>query len=198
MEQPTNRILQGQEDIPLNQLGEQQAKEAAKKLKHIKFDLAFSSDLLRAKRTTEVIAMEHKLAVATTKLLRERYFGHLQGRSSELFHEYNLQLQSLTDEKKLQSRIIEDAENDEEVIARIITFLREAAVAYPDKTILVGTHAGILRLLLIHLGFTTYEHIDSFKIENASYIKLTSDGVDFFIKDVQGIRKKDTGDKQTF
>ena len=68
-------LIQGHSDSPLTAQGITQAKELAKKLKNVKFDLIFSSDLLRAKRTAEIIALEHKLFVQTSKLLRERDFG---------------------------------------------------------------------------------------------------------------------------
>src|SRR5258708_18492 len=71
--------LQGTVDNSLNEMGEQQAKELADVLKDVSFDLAFSSDLLRAKRTAEIIVLEKKLHVATTGLLRERSFGKHEG-----------------------------------------------------------------------------------------------------------------------
>src|ERR1041385_1316907 len=72
-------LLQGIVDNVLNEAGERQAKELAKTLHHVHFDLAFSSDLLRAKRTAEIILLEKKVHVETTKLLRERAFGKHEG-----------------------------------------------------------------------------------------------------------------------
>src|SRR5258706_14102789 len=83
------RRLQGHSDIPLNENGELQAKNLADELQDITFDLAFSSDLLRAKRTAEIIALEHKLEVQTTKLIREKNYGSLEGKPSQIFREYN-------------------------------------------------------------------------------------------------------------
>ena len=73
--QNVKRIIEGHGDTPLNENGEMQAKLISEKLRHVQFDLAFSSDLLRAKRTAEIIALEHNLLVETTRLLRERYYG---------------------------------------------------------------------------------------------------------------------------
>jgi len=74
-------LLQGQSDIPLNTEGEKQAVEAAKKhFKKIKFAAIFSSDLVRAKRTAQIIALEKKMAVETSALLRERDFGPFEGK----------------------------------------------------------------------------------------------------------------------
>lgn len=185
------RKIQGQLDIPLNETGEQQAKDLAKALKKIKMDLAFSSDLLRAKRTAEIIALEHKLAIQTTKLLRERNFGNLQGGPSSAFITHTKLMQKLIHEKRLQYKIDTNIESDEEVITRVITFLRETALAYPDKNILVGTHGGILRTILIHLGELTYEQADKIHISNGAYVKLDTDGVDFFVKEIIGLIEKE-------
>src|SRR3989339_1397072 len=75
------KIIQGHKDIPLNQKGEKQARRLAKKLVKIKFGVVFSSDLLRAKRTAEIVVLEKKIAVKTTKTLRERHFGRFEGKS---------------------------------------------------------------------------------------------------------------------
>ena len=67
-----NDIIQGQmKGISLNTTGKDQAKLAALKLKKIKFDAIYSSDLLRAKQTAQIINLEHNLAIKTHKALRE-------------------------------------------------------------------------------------------------------------------------------
>ncbi len=47
----------------------------------------FASDLLRAKRTAEIVVTEKKLVVMTTKLLRERSFGQYEGYNWEKYYE---------------------------------------------------------------------------------------------------------------
>ncbi|MBI3069752.1 MAG: histidine phosphatase family protein, partial [Candidatus Levybacteria bacterium] len=63
-------------------------------------------------------------------------------------------------------------------LMRFITFLREISVAYAGKTLLIVTHGAMIRILLIHLGVGSYD--DFIAIPNTAYIKLASDGVDFF------------------
>lgn len=183
-------ILQGHTDIPLNEVGERQAKELAKTLNHIDFDLAFSSDLVRAKRTAEIILLEKKLAVEVTKVLRERNFGKLEGGPTDALHAQFALLKGLTPLERSQHRIDTDVETDEEVTTRLITFMRETAVTHPGKTILVGTHGGVLRTLLIHFGSLTYEQSDNSFVLNGAYIKVESDGVDFFVKEISGVKPK--------
>ena len=185
-------LMQGHLDSPLTQAGEQQAKDIALRLKHIHFDEVFSSDLLRAKRTAETIILERKIAIKTTQALRERNYGVFEGK---VYDEYNQALQKLLVQYKTRSEQDKvfykshGVETTDQSIARLITFLRELAVSYSGKTILVVSHGGVMRYLLIHLGFGTYKTLPSGSIANTAYIKLASDGVDFFVKETKGVTK---------
>ena len=179
------KIIQRHEDIPLNNKGETQAKELAKKLRHIKFDAIFSSDLIRAKRTAEIISLEKKIVVQTAKALKERYFGKYQGKSFAVNNEMTKLINNL---KMFSGPGLREVESDENIILRITTFLREIAVAYPKKTILVVSHGGPMRTLLIHLGFATHNNFTEGQIDNLAYVKLKSDGTDFIIEETEGIK----------
>lgn len=182
------KIIQGHSDSPLTDKGIEEAKHVAKKLKGVKFDYVFSSDLLRAKRTAEIIALEHKLAVETNKLLRERTYGPLEGKSNFLFKEWDDSLKKLTKEERNSYRFADGAETNEEVVTRILTFLREIAIRYPGKKIIVVSHGGIIRQFLIRIGFGTYEELIHGGVKNGAFVKLQTDGVDFFVKEVSGIQ----------
>lgn len=181
------RIIQGRYDSPLTKIGLNQIDVLAQELKELKFDAAFSSDLLRAKRTAEIIALEHNLAVETTKHLRERDFGIFDGKPTDLIRSHEKLIDKLSDEERKTRKPWEGFESDEEVIGRIFTFLRETAVAFSSKKVLVVTHSVVIRVILIHLGFATYKTLPPGTVENTAYIKLLSDGVDFFIDETKGI-----------
>lgn len=182
------KLIQGQSDIPLNTVGEQQAANLAKEFKNFHFDAIFASDLSRAKRTAEIIALEHKLAVNTTKLLRERQLGKFVGQSLELLKKIDQELKSLNEQEKISYKTQHDIEDTEEMVSRFLTFLRETAIVYPGKIVLVTSHGGMIRVLLDHLGFFTKEDLLG-NISNGAYIKLQSDGVDFFLQETKGIKK---------
>jgi broad specificity phosphatase PhoE len=184
-------LMQGHTDIPLNKKGEIQAKDIAKKLHRIRLDAAFSSDSLRAKKTAEIIALEKNIAVKTTKNLRERYFGRLEGESWEDNKELELlwrKLETLTDKERKHYHL-EKVENNEDLMKRFIPFIRELAVAYQGKNVLIVTHGGIMKAFLIHLGFATNKTLPPGSIKNTAYVKLESDGVDFFIRETFRIEK---------
>lgn len=182
------KLVQGQKDSPLTKGGIEQAKQLAKELKKANFDLIFSSDLLRAKKTAEIIAAEHELAVESTNLLRERKLGNLEGKSVEALRAFEKLFKELKEEEIFKYKSHPDIESDEEITTRLITFLRETAITHPGKKILAVTHGGTIRALLIKLGFSTYK--DPVWVNNGGYIKLETDGIEFFVQDVKGIDKK--------
>lgn len=180
--------MQGHTDVPLNATGEVQAHELREKFKDIKFDTVFSSDLQRAKKTAEIISLEHDLALQTTKALRERSYGEFEGRTKEEVQVIiNNLLVKLADEEKRSAKLFPEQENDEEVVSRVVTFLREIAIANSGKIILIVSHGGVVRELLEHFGYGGQNYTGNLKISNGAYIKFESDGVDFFIREVVGV-----------
>lgn len=182
-------LIQGHTDVDLNITGKNQSKVLGEELKDIKFDFAFSSDLQRAKKTAEIIFLERKLAIQTTKLLRERNWGHLEGKPVKNVNAVRKLIRKLSDEDKFTYKHSKEIESYEEIYTRLIRFLREIAIpAYLRKNILVVSHGGVIKSLLIRLGFCKCG--DNIHISNTAYVKLLSDGVDFFIKETKGIMKK--------
>lgn len=195
-------LVQGHTNIPLNKKGINQAKQLAKTLRNIRFAAVFSSDLLRAKRTAEIIALEKKLAITTTKILRERCYGQLEGMYvPDDFHFWQKVLakgiSALTKKEKkeylknLKHKKGLNLETDEELMKRFIPFLREIAVAYQGKNVLIVTHGSILRIFLVRVGY--YKDIKEsleYRIKNTGYVVIESDGVDFFVKETYQIEKR--------
>ncbi len=67
--------LQGQIDIPLNQLGRAQARAAAERLAGQSFGALFSSDLARTMETATFAAERLGIGVEPAPALRERLSG---------------------------------------------------------------------------------------------------------------------------
>lgn len=193
------KINQGQSESILTKNGIKQAQETRHKLKDIHFDAIFSSDLSRCVDTAKIINLDHELVIETSKLLRERTYGKFEGlHDSEykaVIQEKLKERESLaTEEEYISFRLHEEVETDEELVRRFMLKLREIAVAYTGKTVLVVGHAGCIRNFLIHLGYVARKDLPGGSFKNAGYLKLTSDGVNFFIKEVEGIQKPKGGE----
>jgi broad specificity phosphatase PhoE len=188
-----NGTVMGQMDSPLTAEGMLQVKATAEKLKHVHFDAIFSSDSPRTQRTAEILRLDRQLAIKTSKLLRERRYGHFEGKSSAEYYEAIKHLleekEKLTEQEQWKFRFGEDMESDEELADRFIIQLREIAAAYKNKTVLVATHGGCIRMFLIRTGYAKYGKLPGGAFQNAGYVKVLSDGTDFFIREVKGITK---------
>lgn len=184
----------------LSELGVQQAEKLAEEFRDIHFDAVYSSDFIRAKQTAEIVKAERKLEVTTKELLRERNVGKYRGRIEnalreefkELFAEYD----AMPDSEKFNWKLGETWESTGEAVTRLITVLREIALAYPDKTVLIVCHSTLMRSFLVKLGYGTYEEIPSGSIANTGYFIIESDGIEFFLKEVHGQTKYGKGKEE--
>ena len=178
-------------DTGLTEKGRVQAKNVAKRFHKTHFDVIFSSPLVRAKETAEIIRAERKLEVLTNDALKERNYGILEGRQGEEVKDELKEIYQRRENAKYQEsksiKIVEGYETDEEVISRFITQLREIAIAYSEKTVLITSHVGVMKILLIHLGIYNRKQLHGASFENTGYIKLQSDGVDFFVQETNGL-----------
>jgi probable phosphoglycerate mutase len=71
--------IQGHTDVPLNAVGRAQALAMAFSAAHQRFHAIYSSDLMRAMETAQVLAQREDLVVNPLPQLRERHFGLFQG-----------------------------------------------------------------------------------------------------------------------
>lgn len=175
----------------LTPLGRQQAQKRSKQLSKIPLAAIFSSDYLRAKQTAEIIALEHKIEVRATEILRERFFGSLEKTN---YFQWNTDLKNLFEtwynkeyDERLKEKPVAGMESDEEMISRAITFLRETALVYPGKNVLVATHGDLMQTLLVHLGYGRHREYHFEAIINTAYAVVRCDGVDFFVDSVEDI-----------
>ena len=186
-------IIQGHIDRPLTENGIQEVEKTAEKLCDVHFDAVYSSDLLRAQRTAEIILLERQLAIKTTEALKERNWGKFDGRpAQEFYEEYAEDLkifENLTHEEKMSFQFA-DVENHEKIATRLNSSLREIAAVHDGQHILISTHGGIMRAFLIQLGWGTFQSLPSGSVKNAGYAVLECDGEDFFVKEVHRIEKQ--------
>ena len=141
------RILQGQLNSHLSELGHAQAEAAADYLADVPFEAAYASDLDRAMDTARAVVARHPgLELHPEPLLREWNLGFLQGQS------WN-DLMKIPGLQKLQSALAKEGvdcqvpggESKWDLQARADRFLEMLLERHCGQTILVVTHAGFLR-----------------------------------------------------
>ena len=182
-------IIQGQSNSVLTEKGIQQARKTGDELKDINFDLIFASDSTRAYRTAEIIKLDRELVIETSHLLRERNFGEFEGKSGDDFYKTFKEKinKTIADDTGWDLNIADGVETDEMVATRFITKLREISLAYPNKTVLIVSHGGPIRMFLAKIGFATRKELIGGSFKNAGCVNVLSDGVNFILKSVTGV-----------
>ena len=75
--------LQGQTDIPLNDMGRKMAREAGERYKDIHFDVCYCSPLVRARETARLVLEGRDVPVIIDDRLAEMGFGIYEGTEEE-------------------------------------------------------------------------------------------------------------------
>jgi phosphoserine phosphatase len=78
----TRRFI-GHLDVPLSPLGEEQMAALASRLRAIRFDAVYASDLQRARQSAEILAAPHRLSPVAVPELREFAMGRWEGLTAE-------------------------------------------------------------------------------------------------------------------
>ncbi len=188
-----DRIVMGHMDAPLTDTGIKQAEELAAVLRPVAFDAVYSSDSVRTLRTVEVLIKDRNLVIQKSAQLRERHFSRFEGVPVDTFVEQNKEAfaarDALPEVERWGFEVGGCVESDASLVGRVISTLQNIASTHVGKTLLVGTHGGPIRFLLIKLGFAPYGSLPPGSFKNAGYIVVESDGRELAIKEVNGIRK---------
>lgn len=143
-----SKRIQGQTDIDLDEVGLQQARQAAPLLATENPNLIITSDLLRTRRTAQALADVTGLAVHPDERLRERCFGPWEGLSST-------ELNARYGDEYAQWRAggqpnVPGIESEEDLNARMLAGIDDALAA-TDGTICLVTHGGAARRAVLGL-----------------------------------------------
>jgi 2,3-bisphosphoglycerate-dependent phosphoglycerate mutase len=138
--------LQGQLDIALNDTGVWQARRVAEALGEEPVSAIYASDLARAWQTAQEIAQAHGIGVKADRGLRERAFGHFEGRT---FAEIDAEL---PDQARLWRT--RDPEFMPEGGESLLTFRERVtdtaarlAARHPGELVVMVAHGGVMDVL---------------------------------------------------
>jgi len=150
-------------DIDLSPKGIEEARSAGEKLIGYKFDKAYTSVLIRAQRTLDIILDIiglKDLPVEKDKALNERMYGDLQGLNKD-----DMRKQYGDEQVRLWRRSYDvqppNGESLKDTAARVIPYFEEKII--PDlksgKNILISAHGNSLRALVMYLEKLSKEQI---------------------------------------
>ncbi len=150
-------------DVPITPLGEAEAKRAGQALRGTRFDLAFTSELLRAKQTLALMLAElgqPDLPVERDQALNERHYGDLQGlNKAETAAKYG------EEQVRIWRRSFDvrppGGESLKDTADRALPYFRTRILpaAATGRNVLVSAHGNSLRAIVMELDGLDTERI---------------------------------------
>lgn len=141
------RMMQGQWDGEVTELGRRQIAALAERFRDVHIDAVYSSDLSRTRMTAGAILKYHDLPLHTSRALREldlgpwegKFFGDLKKSEPEALRTFVLDMGSWH---------IDGAETCRDASERIYPCFLEIARENDGRTVAVVSHGAVMRCLL--------------------------------------------------
>ena len=182
----------GWRDIPLTDVGREEARRAADALKGIQFDRAYTSELVRAHQTLDEILQtlaQGNIPVVKAIELNERDYGDLTGKNKwavreEYGEEQFLRWRRGWDEK------IPNGETLKDVYNRVVPYYeREISPRLKaGESVLVVAHGNSLRALIKYLENISEEIIPSLEVGTGeAYVYEVGPGGEILSKEIRAV-----------
>lgn len=165
------RRIQGSTDIPLNENGISLAEKVAEKINEegLKFDIIFSSQLQRARKTADIMNTYSKTQIVVDSRIKEFLFGKAEGATYDDLRndpKFGSLKNWFLDPENYHAEL--DAESYESFFGRIKAFLEDQIEPNEKKykNVLIVCHGGVVRgLLKVMLGWSIQRFAET-KIPN--------------------------------
>jgi len=169
--------IQGHLDIPLNDTGLWQARQLARALADEPVTAIYTSDLARARATAQAVADATGAPLALEPGLRERSFGHFQGRT---FAEIEAELpeQARLWRQRDPDYAPEGGESLTALRDRITQTTHRIAARHPGGLVVLTAHGGVLDVLYRAATRQDIQAPRTWQLANAAINRLlwTEDG----------------------
>ena len=146
-----------------------------------------------AHRTAEIIKLDRKLVIQKSKSLRGRSYGSFEGKNVDVYKntlKNKLEERETLSENEYDSfRLAPSIETNEELVTRVMKKLKNIATMHLNGNVLIVTHGGCIKNFLIKIGYIERKLFSEGSFKHGGYMKLLSDGKNFFIKEIEGIKK---------
>lgn len=150
-------------DVALTEKGREEARRAGEKIRHLRFDKAYTSVLQRAKDTLDIVLRvigQQGIPIAYDQALNERHYGDLQGlnkaETAEKFGKEQVHLW-----RRSYDVAPPGGESLKDTAARTLPYFQ--AHIMPDlragKNVLVSAHGNSLRSIVMELDHLTKEQV---------------------------------------
>ena len=169
-------ILQGWIDVEINERGRRQAYELVGVYSGVGFSQVYSSPLVRALETAEIIARSLRLQPPHCHAgLKERNFGEVQGIPKAELAELNpVLLQQIM--KRNPAISFEEGESMDAFAERVLSAIIDIGARHRGERVLVITHGWVMDVITRHIAGLPRNTILNMKRRNGESVWLAVNG----------------------
>ena len=167
-----SRRIMGRQEIGLNETGRFQSLALKQALKGFPVDALYTSPILRARETADILSEERPVRPVDDERLVEVDYGDWVGKT---FAEVRETPGYVPYFKRLDSPVAPGGETLYQVRDRMLDFLRDLKERHADQTVLVASHADTIKCLLMAVLEIPFANIWRFRIDNVSVSLFESD-----------------------
>lgn len=161
-------MFYGWTDCDINEKGVEQAARLKNFFNQIEYDKIYSSDLLRAGHTAEIIAADQKIEIEKNSCFREIYFGDWEDKAGKYIRENH------SDELNLwitgwKTRSLPGGESFQDFYRRVTEGLAKIIQENKGKTVVIVSHNGPMSAMLCYLTGVGPDGFWRFSLEQGCY-----------------------------
>jgi probable phosphomutase (TIGR03848 family) len=181
--------------VHLNEHGRNEAARLVERLEGLPLDAIYSSPLERCRETAAPLAKARGIAVRVRRGWTEVGYGDWTGRSIAQLRRTKAWRQVMHAPSNVR---FPGGESLLEVQSRAVDEAFGAARTHPKGTVVIVSHADVIRLLVVHLAGMHPDHLHRLTIDTASITAIgLADGVPRLLRvndtgDLSGLRRRRT------
>ena len=162
-------LMQGHSNIPLNEKGRQQAKDAAAQLRTLglSFDVVYSSPLDRAMETARILSGKDQSELRIDQRIIELGFGVLEGTSFRVDPAPEVYTLNHDPAHYIPPK---GGESLDALYERTHAFLEDLRLHGPEGSLLIVSHGAAIRGMMMSLTDMTVEQFWDFRVGNCDIL----------------------------
>lgn len=175
-----DKRIQGQQDIKLNAIGKQQAKELGLKISQAKLHFAgiYTSPQIRARETAQILSEQLMIPAKVLDGLKEFSLGSWEGMTWKQVREQKAEEFTQWDIDR-RYNCIPQGESYQLVLERTLGAIQNI-MKWEKEDVLIVSHSGVIMTLLSYINKKDFRDMKTnFGIKNADWTFIDSNEIDF-------------------
>jgi broad specificity phosphatase PhoE len=171
--------LAGHTDVPLDALGQSQARQVGERMRSEALQAIITSPLQRARHTAEAIGQHHALVPHEDHRLKEMHFGVAEGLTLSEAGVLHPEILTLLKDPTIADYAWPGGDRRSDFHARVFTAFTDIAQRHRDQSLAVVAHGGVISSIVAQLDGGSPNDYETYQIANCSvtHLEVTHHGI---------------------